>query len=47
MHKKKAALRQFEESLSYDAIGVPWKTDRLELPDNGEQAMSRLRNTEK
>ena len=51
--EEKAALRQIEESLSYDAIthrytvGVPWKPDRPKLPDNREQAMSRLRNTEK
>ena len=51
--EKQAALTQVKESLSYDTttnrytVGVPWKPKRPKLPDNCEQTMSRLCNTER
>ena len=51
--EEKAALAKVKESLSYDTtthrytVGVPWKPDRPKLPDNREQAISRLCNTER
>ena len=51
--EEKAALTQVKESLKYDittrryTVGVPWKPGRPKLPDNREQAMSRLCNTER
>ena len=47
------ALARVKDSLSYDAttnrytVGVPWKPNRSQLPDNRKQATSRLCNTEK
>ena len=51
--EEQAALTQVRESLSYDtttnrySVGVPWKPERPKLPDNCEQAKSRLCNTER
>ena len=51
--EEKAALTQVKESLKYDittrryTVGVAWKPGRPKLPDNREQAMSRLCNTER
>lgn len=44
------ALRKLEDSISYTGerykVGVPWKDNKPELPDNRHTAMSRLCNTE-
>ncbi len=51
--EEKAALTQVKESLKYDittrhyTVGVPWKPGHPKLPDNREQAMSRLCNTKR
>ena len=51
--EEQAALTQVKESLSYDTstnrytVGVPLKPQRPKLPDNREQAMFRLCNTER
>ena len=51
--EEQAKLTQVKESLSYNTttnrytVGVPWKPERPKLPDNREQAMSRLCNTER
>ena len=51
--EEQAALTQVKESLSYDTttnrytVGVPWKPERPKLPDNREQAMPHLCNTQR
>ena len=46
-------MTQVRESFSYDTttnrytVGVPWKPERTNLPDNREQAKSRLCNTKR
>ena len=48
IYTEEATLTQVKESLSYDTttnrytVGGPWKPERPKLPDNREQAMSRL-----
>ena len=45
------ASEAVQESLSFDkgryTMGLPWKADRRELPDNRDMAMKRLEGTEK
>lgn len=45
------AMKKVENSLTYDdqmyRVGIPWKTNKTELPDNYKMALSRLENTEK
>ena len=45
------AVKKLENSLTYEnqmyRVSVPWKTNKPELPDNYEMALSRLENTEK
>ena len=45
------ASEMVQESLSYDkgryTVGIPWKADRQELPNNRDMAMKRLEGTER
>ena len=49
--EEKLALIKVQESLKYEngryCVGVPWKEDKLELPDTKPMALSRLQSTEK
>ena len=49
--EEKLAFIKVQESLKYEngryCVGVPWKEDKLELPDTKPMALSRLQSTEK